>query len=171
MPSITYIEDNGSDNDFNAEPKPNIQSAPEPPTRYDSNSMPPMPQNGSTHDSGYAEFASARRLVTAALVMALVSLVIGGVLLGTVSVIVAIIAFGKVRSNMLEDNGNQAWAALKRSATISIVVAVLALAANIAALIVIYPMVIEALQSGEYTSLLSGSAQTLNTGSNSSTWG
>ena len=170
MPSITYIEENGSDNNSDNLKSESGRNTPEPPTRFDANKTSSLPPQGSPSTRA-SEFASTKRLVTIAQVMAIVSLLIGGVLLGTAALIVALVASSRVRSHQ-SDSGPEAvsWQSLKRSTTIAIVVTLLALAANIAALVIVYPMVIEAMQSGEYGSLLSGSAQMPgNTGT--STWG
>ena len=170
MPSITYIEDNRSENEPGRDAEANERRSPEPPTRYSGNPGPAIQPGGQGPNSAIAEFASARRLVTIAQVMAIVSLLIGGVVLSTAALVVAIMALQKVRAHVYTDAQDQlTWQLLKRSTTIAIVVAVLALAANVAALIVIYPMLMEAIQSGEYTTLL-GTAQTPNT-PGTSTWG
>lgn len=109
-----------------------------------------------------------RQLVSAAKIMALVSLVIGGVILSSASIIVAVVAYRRILQSSNLDDGMR-LSDLKRSAIAAIVVSVLALALNTAALAVIYPMVIEMLESGDYASLWGSSAPS--TGSGGSFWG
>ena len=170
MPSITYIEENGSENNLDDHKSESGQKSPEPPTRYDTNKTPLLPPQGSP-SVDIADFASTRRLVTIAQIMAIVSLLIGGVFLSSAALIMAVVASSRAKSHLNDSESETvSWQLLKRSAMIAIVVSALALAANIAALMFIYPMVIEALQSGEYSSLISGSTQ-MPGDSGTSTWG
>ena len=171
MPSITYIEENGSGNDADRDSRTKSAHTPEPPARYDANSVPPVKPERPIGSDEMLEYRSARNLVTAAQIMALVSLLIGGVVLSAASMVVAIAASRKIKQTEPLHENQMLWQALKRASTIAIVMAVLALAANVVALIVIYPMVVDAIQSGEYASLFSGAPQTQSPSTNTSTWG
>ena len=169
MPSITYIEENGSGADRDRVEEPSNVKTPEPPSRYNAD-QPPMRSNGPMRIDEDSGIRSVRRLVTIAQIMALVSLLIGGVLLGSAALVTAVVAMRKTKAIPCAPD-DYAWMALKRSAKIAIVIAVLALAANVAALVFIYPMVMDSIQSGEYSSLFSGAPQTQSPGSGTSTWG
>ena len=122
------------------------------------------------------EFAHALKLARIAQIMALVSLVIGGVLLATAAVVVAVISYR--RSSTLIDGSNfrmdtLALQALKRTAVIAIVMGVLALGVNAIALAMIYPTMMEMLQTGDYATLF-GDMQTdgaSSAGTSGSFWG
>ena len=118
-----------------------------------------------------AVFESARRLVTASQICAIVSFFIGGVLLSSVAVVCAITAFRKLNSIALGKPSEPAMqAALRKAGYLAIVLAAIALVINIVALIVLYPIAMDALQSGSLSSLFGGlSASGGSTGN--STWG
>jgi len=120
------------------------------------------------------EFLNARRMVVAAQVMAAVSLIIGGVVLSSAAFIVAVIGYRQV-SKKLASAGpsvDKRWLLLKRSATVAIVAAIAALVFNAVVLIVVFPELVQMLQSGEYWSYLNGGeARHAQPGSTSSVWG
>ena len=103
------------------------------------------------------EFQSARRLITASQVCAIVSFFIGGVFLSAAALVCAAMALGKL--NLIAsamDSNPDAQRALRRLGYLAIGLSVVALVINIVALIVLYPMVMEAMQSGSFGSLFGG---------------
>ena len=150
--------------------------APEPPSRYDGGARFSAPPDGSSNgtpgDGRNSQFDSTRRLVTASKIMAVVSLIIGGVLLSGAAFAVAISAF--LRTRRMADDRREVhlpWHALKRSAVISVVISAFALVVNIVALVVFYPIAMDALQSGDYASLFANAPQSQPLGNGTSTWG
>ena len=129
---------------------------PEPPMRYNPNTQPPPMRPSGGADSPQ-EFLSARRMITASQVMAVVSLVIGGVVLGSVAIVFAVMGYRKAVAGQRIHQGDAssediAWGLLKRSATLAIVMCVIALVANVVALALLYPSLLETLQTGDYSS-------------------
>ena len=177
MPSISYLED---PNPYEGKRHAAGQDAsPEPPMRYDSSSnnggAPQDPQGPYRPDVSGVEFRSLRRLITLAQVLAIVSLLFGGVLLSAVSIVIAFIAYRKTDSFGLQTGDDALHQALRRSAKIAIIVGFIALALNAIALIVLYPVVMDMVQSGDYQSLFGSmqgqGAAPSTSGSGGSTWG
>lgn len=176
MPSITYIDDSRSEFDGHSYAKPTADNeAPEPPTRYDGDfEFSEKPEGNHSQFSRLPDFDSARRLIAISQILAVVSLIIGGVVLSAVAIVLAVIGYKRALENaVLPSEYQMPWKLLKRSATIAIVVSALAFCANLVALIVVYPMVLQAVQTGDYSALLPMGSQldASGNGSNSSTWG
>lgn len=119
------------------------------------------------------QLVSARKYVTAAQICAIVSLFIGGILLSSVSVVVAIIAYRKLadyaRSASIDDLHRKI---LVRPGLIAIAMCVFALALNVVSIIALYPYIEQIMQTGDYSSLFgTGGGQAPNAGSATSTWG
>ena len=113
-------------------------------------------------------------MITAAQIMSLVSLVIGGVVLSTAALIVAILGYRRILGNVGASAPNMApsWVLLKKTAVVAIVMSCIALFANVATLILFYPAFIEMLQTGDIASYLE--ANGLSSGSSTSSgsfWG
>ena len=161
---------------------PDRGGAPEPPERWkpdESYSRPPegpTPQNenpdlrtgtiGGTRvelkGGAIHEFESARRLVVVSQVCAIVSFIIGGVMLSSVALVCAGIAFGKLnRIASVMDSAPDAQRALRRIGYMAIGLAVVTLIINIVALVVLYPTLMETMQAASTGTLASGN----------STWG
>ena len=190
MPNFSYNEDDWqekpseeSSESRNGAPGEESQNRnlPAPPSRYvapssDYQLQDNVPESYGSNPNGYvnpnSDFQSIRRMISAAQIMALVSLIIGGVILSTASVVVAIVAYRKSSSFSSTGNPNESQALLKRSARIAIALGIGALALNAITLAMIYPALIEILQSGDYASL-TGNANSVqpSTGSGTSTWG
>lgn len=120
-------------------------------------------------ETDLAEFESARKFCVAAQIVALVSLFIGGVLLSTIAVVLAIIGYRKlagVAAKMPEESVRRA---LRRSGIIAIVLSALALVLNIVSLIVLLPMLGYIAQTGDYSAIFGGSAAP--SSGTSTTWG
>ena len=150
--------------------------APEPPASYRPGPSGQQPLPGGFGQQPNEELEKARKMTRAAQIMALVSLLIGGVLLGTVALVTAVIAYRKTSGLVSANQANlppEIAFALKRSAVAAIVVSVLALALNAIALAMIYPTLVEVMQTGDYGTLF-GSGQQASpstSGSGSSFWG
>lgn len=113
----------------------------------------------------------AQNLVMVASIAGPVSLFIGGVFLATAGLVCAIIAFKKLNalSTRLTDVAVAAKR-LKRSCIIGIVVCSIALVLNAVSAYLMYPAVLEALESGDYGNL-APSADLGTAPKGNSTWG
>ena len=148
---------------------------PSPPSSWNPNVQPPqIAHDASSSDKVQVEnagqpgrlsqeeallFGEARKFITAAEIMSIVSLIVGGVVLSGASLVVAILGYRKlsaIAANHREDA--QARTIVLRPGIIAIGMAALALGLNAAALMALYPMIMSALQSGDYTSLMPGTA-------------
>lgn len=104
------------------------------------------------------EFSSARKLVTASQLTALVSLLFGGVVLSAVSIGIAAYGYSKLSKIAAKHEGNQMLQGMiRRPGALALIMAVFALVLNIMSLIAIYPMITEALQQGNLSSLFQSS--------------
>lgn len=120
------------------------------------------------------ELKSAQNLVIAASITGPISMVIGGVFLGTIGLICGILAFRRIR--VLVGKGGPVGlmaARLRTACIVALVVTAIALILNIANMIMIYPMVMEAVQTGDYSKLFPDGSVPSTGGSTSgnSTWG
>ncbi len=184
-----------SQEDCTEEPKPvsnsrSNQEAPEPPTRWHpgpqtgmSNRQEPINNPESQTKSGYigqaylelkgseiADFESARRLITYSQIAAIVSFFIGGIILSSASLVCAFIANRKLaKIAASRSSAPDVQAALMKLGVMALVLAGAALIINIIALVFLYPMVFDAMQSGNVNSLFGGTASS--GGAGSSTWG
>lgn len=115
---------------------------------------------------------SAQSLITAAMICGPVSLIVGGVLLSTIAVICASLAYWKLRDLDGLKNPESLEYRLRRQAIFLICICVLALILNTISFVQVMPLVFEALQSGDYTSVLGSSAgYVASSSSASSVWG
>ena len=104
------------------------------------------------------EFGDARKMVTAAQITALISLLFGGVLLSTVSIVIAIVGYRKLSAIAERHPGEQALQGMiRRPGALALLMAVLALLLNAISLYAVYPMIMEALQQGDLSSLIQSS--------------
>lgn len=113
------------------------------------------PDNGPRDDLTFAlAFRSARNFITAAQIMAVASLIIGGVALSCAAAVISVLGYRKVAAmDASQSTANeQARYLLRRSAIIAMIMSMLALVTNAVALIVFYPSIMEMLQSGDYGS-------------------
>lgn len=144
-------------------------SAPEPPVRYEEprTESYPEPQMSSRMPK---QIVTANRFMLLAGIAGPLSLFIGGSLLSTVGLILAIIGWRKLNSYQVQDGEQEALASLRKTGKMALVVCAAALVINIVFLVVFYPALIEMLSEGDYSSLVGGGAATGITGGNS-TWG
>lgn len=104
------------------------------------------------------EFRSARSLMTASNIMGPVSIFIGGIFLSGCGIACAVMSMKKF--NRLAASSDNAISSLSgkmaRAAKASIAICVLALAVNAISAALIFPTVLEAVESGQIEGLLSG---------------
>ncbi|MEG2260082.1 MAG: hypothetical protein RR997_00970 [Raoultibacter sp.] len=115
---------------------------------------------------------NAQTMIIAGNIAGPVSLMFGGVLLSSVALIVEIMA--RVKLNKLTRSKTQLAqpaSRLKRANIVGIVICAAALALNIYAAFIMYPIVMEAVQSGDYANLLNGDFSTKPPETSGSTWG
>ena len=128
-----------------------------------------QPGNQSPNSAGL----SVQRFINAAQIMALVSLIIGGVVLSSAAVITAFVGLRKASALAGESNANEGERdqaqRIRRAAFVGLVMSVLALALNVVALILFYPQFLEAMQNGGYGMLFGGGQAA--TGGSESIWG
>lgn len=138
--------------------------------------QPPRPPQGSPqqpqpfgYDDG-RELKSAQSLVIAASITGPISMLVGGVFLGVVGLVCGILAFRKIKG-LMGKGGAIAFMArkLRTACIIALVVTAIALVLNIVNVVMVYPLMMEALQTGDYSQLLPGGTES-SAGGNS-TWG
>lgn len=135
--------------------------------------LPPNPQGPQMPTPSELDAQILRKAQTNVLVASIcapVSLIIGGVLLGSVGLVFAILGFRKLTALAEKENDMAAVAKrIKRSASIAMVFCVVAIILNGISAWMMYPEIVATLQSGEYGTIFSG----LGSGSagSTSTWG
>ena len=102
-----------------------------------------------------AVFESARKQMMASYICAIISLFIGGVVLSTVALVLAIFARKKFLIVAGAQSNPSAQQALRRSGTVVVVVSAIALALNVITIIVFYPMLVQMIQTGDVNSFFS----------------
>ena len=178
---MTYQDDpNGQDRDVNernAEQPSMEDGAPTPPTRWNGENAPIEQNTNIRSDENRMfenprqnaqmggmmparlegkdafEFLSARKYLMASQIMAVVSLIIGGVLLSSIAVITAIIGWRKMAAVANRQTDVNLEHALKRPAYAAIIVSSLSLALNAITLALFYPILMNALETGDVSSL------------------
>lgn len=107
---------------------------------------------------GQEQFKSIRRFVLAAQICALVSLIIGGVVLSTVGLVLGLVARSKANAMaaVTPEAERTGWLLLRRSATIGTVMAAVALVLNAVSMAIMMPAMMQMLQSGDYGALVQG---------------
>lgn len=138
----------------------------------------PQPQQPSSMQLPISEtdaqlLETARKYISISQICAVVSLFLGGIVLSTIAVILAFMGLSKLtafaNAHSLEQS---ARLALRRPGVLAVGMCVFALIFNIISLIVLYPMVMESLQSGDFSGILgSGQGGAPSSGAGSSTWG
>lgn len=157
----------------------NEQRPPEPPSAPRSNGNPSFPPDPSASGNGSGfqpnandlkDLKTSQTLVMVASIAGPVSLFIGGVLLSTAGLICAIIGLRKLSVLSAKKTGVSSMALrLKRSALIGLVVCAIALVLNAISFYLMFPVVLDMVESGDYAGLMSD-AGTGAAGS-TSTWG
>lgn len=117
------------------------------------------------------ELKSVRNLIVAASIAGPVSLFFGGVLLSSVGLVCGFLGLRKLKK-LSAKNSSFAEAASRvlKSVYVAMAISGVALILNAVSLWIMYPIVMEALETGNYDSILSDSLNAA-TGSGTSTWG
>lgn len=116
---------------------------------------------------------NARKFISISQICAVVSFFLGGILLSSVAVILAVMGLVKLNTfanaHSLE-RGNRA--ALMRSGVIALGMCVLALVFNIVSIVMFYPIIMQGLETGDFSGIFgSGQGSSTASDSTSSTWG
>ena len=160
-------------------------SGPEPPLGWSDASNPPNDAPSSQSNASGLEnttlqndpngfqrqkLESARKLILAAQIIAIVSLFIGGVAASTAAVVLAVIGYRQISEIIQSIDQPEVKAALKRAGVVALVVSIAALVMNAVALAFLWPEMMQILQTGDYSSLFGGTAPSPSSGT-STTWG
>ncbi|MBR0404291.1 MAG: hypothetical protein IJI68_03670 [Eggerthellaceae bacterium] len=114
----------------------------------------------------------ARKYISISQICAVVSLFLGGIVLSTIAVILAFMGLSKINAYANRHSLEQsARLALRRPGVLALGMCVFALIFNIVSLIVLYPMVMQSLQSGDFSGLFGSGQGGASSGSSSSAWG
>lgn len=147
---------------------------PEPPRKPSSS---PSPQKDPGHEprpgtEEAKEIHTARNLIMVGSIAGPVSLFIGGVLLSTVGAVCAFLGLRKVNKLTGEQaNTGILLSSMRRSATIALVVCGLAIVLNGISSIIMFPIILEAVQNGDYGNIMPGIGDANTAPGTSSTWG
>ena len=148
------------------------RATPENPRRADSRRSPRQDQRRALID---ADLKSARTLSTVAAIAGPVSFIIGGVMLSTVGLVCAIVGFVKIKHVIDDVDGRQkVYAATVRQTLIwGLAISAIALIVNIVGIALMMPVLMEAMQTGDFTSILGeGAAITAQpSGGSGNAWG
>lgn len=129
---------------------------------------PPIPPQIDINDE--AELKKAQNFVIAASIMAPVSMIIGGALLSTAALVCAILSMTKVRKLLWAAEPVRSLASrLNKACIVAIAVSSIALLLNVISAVIMYPIVYEAMVSGDFSNLMS--PQGGGNSSGNSTWG
>ena len=145
------------------------ETTPENPQRPEPSTEPSQDQRRALID---ADLKSARTLSTVAAIAGPVSFIIGGVMLSTVGLVCAIVGFVKIKHVIDDVDGRQkVYAATVRQTLIwGLAISAIALIVNIALMM---PVLMEAMQTGDFTSIL-GEGATITaqpSGGSGNAWG
>lgn len=147
---------------------------PEPPQKP---SRPPSPQKEPGHQpkpgtEEAKELHTARSLIMVGSIAGPVSLFIGGILLSTVGAVCAFLGLRKVNKLIGgQANADILISSMKRSATIALIVCGLAIVLNGISSIIMFPIILEAVQNGDYGNIMPGIGDANTAPGTSSTWG
>lgn len=160
------------------EPKPKESEQPSPVSDADNPvpadakqpAAPQTPVSAPTVDHGQAsdqfdlmELNSARTLATVATIAGPVSFIIGGVALSTVALVCAILALVKARrvaAKPRSEHGSYANV-VRQTAIMGLFISAVALVLNIIGLVTMLPILMEAMQTGDYSAILGDAAGSL----------
>lgn len=122
-----------------------------------------------------SQLTTARHLITFANIAGPISVIIGGVALSTAALVCALIARTKINKLLRRtDPSNSAFRSEIISATkpgaIAIIISVIALVLNAITIAIMMPVLIEVMNTGNFTSLFN-SGGSVAVGSATSTWG
>lgn len=144
----------------------------------DSNSTTSEPiAGGSGRQGGPApnlDLKSARTLATVASIAGPISLIVGGVALSTVALACAIIALVKIRNAQSQaDESIRAYIkALRQTAFMAVLVSSIALVVNAVGVALMMPVLMEAMQTGDFSAILGeGASLAAQPSSGGNAWG
>lgn len=100
------------------------------------------------------QIKSAQTLVTVATIAAPVSLLFGGTLLSSVALICALVGRSKLNKISGGSEIAEVLAVAAKSTRMTIIMCVIALALNIFSMVTMYPVYLEALESGDLSNLI-----------------
>lgn len=137
-----------------------------------SNNTPQKPTDFNNNASEQDKFQTLKRIQTLAIIASIagpVSILFGGLLLNIVALIIGLVAFSRIRK-FLENNPDDAKLAqpLRTTCIIALVGCSVAMVLNIVQVIMIYPIVVEAMNNGTLEDLLNGTG---GSSQGSQTWG
>lgn len=120
-----------------------------------------------------AQLKSAQTLTTIAIISGPVSLIIGGVFLSLVALVCALIAFSKIRNVIEPSDGPGTYPRmLKNQIIFALSISIVALVLNIVSLIMVFPILIEYMRTGDLTQAMNALNLNIDTASESnSVWG
>lgn len=157
----------------------NDQRAPEPPSVSENNGKPGVSRGSNAPGNGpgfqpnandLKDLKTSQTLVMVASIAGPVSLFIGGVLLSTVGLVCAIIGLRKLSVLSGRQTGIAAMALrFKRSAIIGLVVCGIALILNAISFYLMFPVILDMVESGDYAGLISDTGT--GAAGSTSTWG
>lgn len=126
------------------------ETTPENPQRPEPSTEPSQDQRRALID---ADLKSARTLSTVAAIAGPVSFIIGGVMLSTVGLVCAIVGFVKIKHVIDDVDGRQkVYAATVRQTLIwGLAISAIALIVNIVGIALMMPVLMEAMQTGDFT--------------------
>ncbi|MEC4175907.1 hypothetical protein VJ918_04725 [Adlercreutzia sp. R21] len=154
MEHRTPPDDSGSTQPGNSLPAPPENQGPQP------------PQGDARDQLDLMDLNSARTLSTVATIAGPVSFIIGGVALSSVALVCAILALVKVRRVLSRPEGPHRNFAtvVRQTAIMGVVISSIALALNIIGLVTMIPILMEAMQTGDYSAILGEGAADLQGG-------
>ncbi len=132
-------------------------SAPEGPAGAPQVPAPEPPQVPEPKGDGLGSLRSIQALVTVSIIAGPVSMIVGGVLLSAVALGCALVALAKVRRVEVPEGTDGALVqAVRHQAMVGVGIGVVALVLNAVTLALLMPGIIEAAQTGDFSSLLGG---------------
>ncbi|MEC4272426.1 hypothetical protein VJ923_04520 [Adlercreutzia sp. R25] len=120
-----------------------------------------------------ADLKSARTLSTVATIAGPVSFILGGMALSTVALVCGIISFLKVRRLLpvINDSQRNFAMALRQTAILGIVVGAAALIINAIGVALMMPVLLEAMQTGDFSAILGEGATVSQPSNGGNAWG
>lgn len=107
---------------------------------------------------GPGSLRSIQTLITVSIIAGPVSMIIGGVFLSLAAIVCAVVALVKARRVNVQDDANvMALQTIRRQAMVGIGIGVVAFGFNAVSLAMVLPALVDAMQSGDYSSVLDGS--------------
>lgn len=153
---------------------PQHPQIPQEPSNAPQSSMPCEPLNQSQqHALMEADLKSARTLSTVATIAGPVSFILGGMALSTVALVCGIVSFLKIKRLLpIIDGSQRTFAmALRQTAILGIVVGAAALIINAIGVALMMPVLMEALQTGDFSAILGEGATVAQPSSGGNAWG